>query len=49
MFQHAGKGLMAKPLFYLDVVSFSKYRTKPQVSGKFPEATYSTVFLPALK
>lgn len=40
---------MAKLLFYLDVVSFSKYHAKPQVSGKFPEATYSTDFLPALK
>lgn len=27
MFQQAGKGLMAKPLLYLDVVNFSKHHT----------------------
>lgn len=47
MYQQAGKGLMAKHLFYLDVVNFSKHHTDPQVSGTFPEATYSTDFLPA--
>lgn len=38
---------MAKPLFNLDVVTFSKYPTKPQVPGKFPEATCSPACLPA--
>lgn len=35
---------MAKSLFYLDVVNFSKHHMDPQVSGKFQEATYSTDF-----
>lgn len=38
---------MAKPLFYLAVVNFSKHHANPQIPGKFPEATYSTDFPPA--
>lgn len=35
------KGQMAKPLFYLAVVSVSKHRTKPQGPGKLPAAASS--------
>ncbi|XP_021272228.1 uncharacterized protein LOC110408115 [Numida meleagris] len=38
-FQRSAKGAMAKPLFYLAVVGFSKHCTKPQASGKHPAAT----------
>lgn len=38
-FQCATKGPMAKPVFYLAVVGFSKHCTKPQASGKHPAAT----------